>query len=135
MPASTRSGWKRIGHGPVLFAYDRVKQATRLETDRPIALREAIMACRNGGTVSVIGVYGGFIDKFPIGSLMNRSLTIKTGQCSCPPLHAAAAGAHRARRDRPELRDHAPHDSGRAPRGYEIFKHKQDDCMKVVLTP
>ena len=52
-----------------------------LETDRPIALREAIMACRNGGTVSVIGVYGGFIDKFPMGPLMNRSITIKTGQC------------------------------------------------------
>ena len=52
-----------------------------LETDRPHALREAIMACRNGGTVSVIGVYGGFIDKFPMGSVMNRSLTIKTGQC------------------------------------------------------
>ena len=61
--------------------YDRAKQAIGLETDRPIALREAIMACRNGGTVSVIGVYGGFIDKFPIGTVMNRSLTIKTGQC------------------------------------------------------
>ena len=52
-----------------------------LETDRPIALRQAIMSCRNGGTVSVIGVYGGFIDKFPMGAMMNRSLTIKTGQC------------------------------------------------------
>ena len=52
-----------------------------METDRPHALREAIMCCRNGGTVSVIGVYGGFIDKFPMGSVMNRSLTIKTGQC------------------------------------------------------
>ena len=51
------------------------------ETDRPIAVREAIMACRNGGTVSIIGVYGGFVDKFPMGSLMNRSLTIRTGQC------------------------------------------------------
>ena len=64
-----------------MYAYDRAKQALMLETDRPIALREAIMACRNGGTVSVIGVYGGFIDKFPMGSVMNRSLTIKTGQC------------------------------------------------------
>ena len=51
-----------------------------LETDRPHALREAIMCCRNGGIISVIGVYGGFIDKFPMGSVMNRSLTIKTGQ-------------------------------------------------------
>jgi threonine dehydrogenase-like Zn-dependent dehydrogenase len=61
-------------------AYDRVKQAMMLETDRPHALREAIMCCLNAGTVSVIGVYGGFIDKFPLGSIMNRSLTIKTGQ-------------------------------------------------------
>jgi len=62
-------------------AYDRVKQAMMAESDRPHVLREAIMACRSGGTVSVIGVYSGFIDKFPMGSVMNRSLTIKTGQC------------------------------------------------------
>jgi threonine dehydrogenase-like Zn-dependent dehydrogenase len=69
-------------HAPgLLGAYDRAKQAVRPETDRPIALREAIMACRNGGTVSVIGVYGGFVDKFPAGPMMNRSITIKTGQC------------------------------------------------------
>src|SRR5512139_3319050 len=68
-------------HGPkAVYAYDRAKQALMLETDRPIALRQAIMACRNGGIVSVIGVYGGFIDKFPMGSLMNRSLTIRSGQ-------------------------------------------------------
>ena len=60
--------------GGVVGAYDRVKQAMRAETDRPVALREAIMACRNGGTVSIAGVYGGFIDKFPAGSLMNRAL-------------------------------------------------------------
>src|SRR5438270_10758145 len=75
-------------HTPGLVGvYDRMKQAMMLETDRPIALREAIMACRNGGTVSVIGVYGGFIDKFPAGSLMNRSVSIRTGQCHvhrCP---------------------------------------------------
>src|SRR5438045_7522278 len=66
-------------HAPgLIFAYDRVKQAMMLESDRPHALREAIMCCRNGGTISVIGVYGGFIDKFPMGSVMNRSLTIKT---------------------------------------------------------
>src|SRR4051794_28519469 len=64
-----------------VHAYDRAKQAARLETERPHALREAIMACRNGGTVSIIGVYGGLMDKFPIGSLMNRSLTVRTGQC------------------------------------------------------
>ena len=68
-------------HTPgLMYAYDRAKQAMMLETDRPIALREAIMACRNGGTVSVPGVYGGFVDKLPFGSLMNRSLTIRAGQ-------------------------------------------------------
>ena len=70
-----------------------------LETDRPIALREAILSCRNGGTVSVIGVYGGFVDKFPFGAVMNRSLTIKTGQTPCAALHAAAcwSASRRAR--------------------------------------
>lgn len=123
-------------HAPGLqYAYDRAKQAMLLETDRPIALREAIMACRNGGTVSVIGVYGGFIDKFPMGSVMNRSLTIKTGQAHVhrylrPLLERIQRGeidpsfviTHRMR-----LED--------APYGYEIFLNKQDDCLKVVLKP
>jgi threonine dehydrogenase-like Zn-dependent dehydrogenase len=123
-------------HTPgVVGAYDRAKQAMMLETDRPHALREAIMACRNGGTVSVAGVYGGFIDKFPFGSVMNRSLTIKTGQAHVqrymrPLLDRIEKGeidpsyviTHRMR-----LED--------APAGYEIFKHKQDGCIKVVLKP
>ena len=71
-------------HAPAIInAYDRVKQAMMLETDRPHALREAIMCCRNGGVVSVIGVYGGLIDKFPIGSVMQRSLTIRTDKPTC----------------------------------------------------
>jgi threonine dehydrogenase-like Zn-dependent dehydrogenase len=73
-------GMEARGHGPA-YLYDRTMQAMRMETDRPIALREAILACRNGGTVSIIGVYAGLIDKFPIGAVMNRSLTIKAGQC------------------------------------------------------
>jgi threonine dehydrogenase-like Zn-dependent dehydrogenase len=118
-----------------LGAYDRLKQATGLESDRPHALREAIMACRSGGTVSIIGVYGGFIDKFPIGSLMNRSITIRTGQCHVqrymkPLLERIQKGeidptfiiTHRLRLDD-------------APRGYEMFGNKVDDCLKVVLTP
>jgi threonine dehydrogenase-like Zn-dependent dehydrogenase len=68
-------------HNPGMYAYDRVKQAARLESERGFALREAIYNCRNGGTISMIGVYGGFMDKFPIGAVMNRALTIKTGQC------------------------------------------------------
>jgi threonine dehydrogenase-like Zn-dependent dehydrogenase len=73
-------GMEAHGHGP-MFAYDRAMHAARLEMDRPAALREAIKACRNGGTVSVIGVYGGYIDRFPMGAVMNRSLTIRSGQC------------------------------------------------------
>jgi threonine dehydrogenase-like Zn-dependent dehydrogenase len=61
-------------------AYDRVKQTLRLETDRPYALREAIRACRKGGTVVVMGVYAGFVDKFPIGAVFNKGLTIRAGQ-------------------------------------------------------
>src|SRR6476469_11270978 len=68
-------------HSPgIQYAYDRAKQAMMLESDRPIALREAMMACRNGGTVSIAGVYGGFVDKIPFGSVTNRSIQIRTGQ-------------------------------------------------------
>jgi threonine dehydrogenase-like Zn-dependent dehydrogenase len=123
-------------HAPgVAGVYDRAKQAMMLETDRPIALRQAIMACRNGGTVSVIGVYGGFIDKFPFGSVMNRSLTIRTGQCHVhrymrPLLERIMKGeidpsfviTHRMRLDD-------------APKGYDMFTKKDDDCIKIVLKP
>ena len=115
--------------------YDKAKQSMRWENDRPIALRHAIMSCRNGRTVSVIGVYSGFIDKFPMGSLMNRSLTIKSGQCHVhrymkPLLQHIVEGridpsfviTHRMSLDD-------------APVGYEIFNKKKDDCMKVVLKP
>jgi len=117
------------------YGYDRVKQAMMLESDRPFALREAIMACRNGGTVSVIGVYGGFIDKFPMGSVMNRSLTIKSGQCHAqrylkPLLERIENGeidpsfvvTHRMSLDD-------------APKGFDTFLNKADECMKVVLKP
>jgi threonine dehydrogenase-like Zn-dependent dehydrogenase len=120
--------------GP-LFGYDRFKQALMLETDRPFALRQAIMACRNGGTVSVIGVYGGFIDKFPMGSFMNRSLTMKTGQCHVhrymkPLLERIQKGdidpsfviSHHMKLDE-------------APEGYVKFLNKEDHCTKIVLTP
>jgi len=117
------------------YAYDRAKQALMLETDRPIALREAIMACRNGGTVSVIGVYGGFIDKFPMGSFMNRSLTMRTGQCHVQrywkklldriengEIDPSFVITHRMKLDD-------------APQGFDIFSNKEDDCIKVVLKP
>jgi threonine dehydrogenase-like Zn-dependent dehydrogenase len=121
-------------HGAI-HAYDRVKQATRLETERPHALREAILACRSGGVVSVIGAYGGLMDKFPIGAVMNRSLTIRSGQCHVQKYM-------RPLLDRIEAGDIDPsfvvtHRIGLddAPEGYETFKHKRDGCVKVVLKP
>ncbi|OWW22079.1 zinc-dependent alcohol dehydrogenase [Noviherbaspirillum denitrificans] len=123
-------------HGMGLMgAYDRVKQALAAETDRPIALRQALMACRNGGVVSIPGVYGGFLDKVPIGSVMNRSLTIKTGQTH----------VHRYMRPLLERIQRGEFDPGAiithrlplhdAPYGYDIFCNKQDDCIKIVLKP
>jgi threonine dehydrogenase-like Zn-dependent dehydrogenase len=125
-------GMEAHSHGPQ-YAYDRTKQALRIELDRPIALREAIRCCRNGGTIAVMGGYYGFVDKFPIGSIMNRSLSIKSGQCHVqhymqPLLQRILAGeidpswviTHRM-----GLED--------APRGYEMFTDKIDNCEKVVL--
>lgn len=116
-------------------AYDRVKQAMSMETDRPVALRQALMACRNGGVVSIPGVYGGFLDKVPFGSVMNRSLTIKTGQTHVQrymkPLLARIQNGeidptfvitHRMTLDD-------------APYGFDMFCNKQDECIKVVLKP
>jgi threonine dehydrogenase-like Zn-dependent dehydrogenase len=121
-------------HGPMpIYAYDRAKQALMLETDRPIALREAILACRNGGTVSVIGAYGGFIDKFPIGSLMNRSITIRTGQCHVQHyMRPLLERIQRGEIDPSFVITHTlPLDQ--APRGYDMFLNKRDNCEKVVL--
>ena len=125
-------GMEAHAHSPI-YAYDKAKQLLKLENDRPIALREAIMNCRNGGTVSVIGVYSGFVDKFPAGSMMNRSITIRTGQCHVhrymkPLLERIRKGdidptfviTHRM-----SLED--------AAKGYDIFNKKLDGCEKIVL--
>jgi threonine dehydrogenase-like Zn-dependent dehydrogenase len=122
------------GHFPI-HAYDRMKQAVRAETERPHALREAIYACKPGGVVSVIGVYGGFLDKFPAGQFMNKGLTMRTGQCHVqrymkPLLEHIEAG----RIDPGFVVTHRL-ELGQAPDGYETFKHKQDECVKVVLKP
>jgi threonine dehydrogenase-like Zn-dependent dehydrogenase len=118
-----------------LHGYDRAKQATRLETDRPHALREAILACRNGGTVSVIGVYGGLIDKFPMGAVMNRSLTIKSGQCHVHRYMRPLLERIRNGEIDPSFVITHRLDLMQAPHGYDIFKNKEDDCLKVVLSP
>lgn len=115
--------------------YDRFKQSLMLQTDRPQVLREAIVACRNGGTVSVPGVYGGLDDKLPIGSLMNRSVTVKTGQTH----------VHRYLRPLFERIEKSEIDPSfvvthtfqldQAPEAYRMFRDKQDQCIKVVMKP
>src|SRR5207248_7402531 len=123
-------------HGTTMDAlYDRAKTALYLATDRTHALRQAIRACRKGGTVSVPGVYGGFLDKFPFGAAFAKGLTFRMGQTHVhrylrPLLERIERGeidpsfviTHRL------SLDDAPH-------GYDIFKHKQDGCIKVVLKP
>jgi threonine dehydrogenase-like Zn-dependent dehydrogenase len=123
-------------HGAAhVHAYDRVKQAVRSETDRPHALRQAIMSCRSGGIVSVIGVYGGFIDKFPAGAWMNRALTLKTGQCHVQRyMRPLLERIERGEIDPTRVITHRL-PLTEAPHGYDIFKHKQERCEKVVLTP
>ena len=115
--------------------YDRAKQAMMLETDRPHVLREMIYACRPAGILSIPGVYGGLLDKIPFGALMNKALTVRTGQTHVNRwtddlLRRIAEGqidpsfvvTHRAKlQDGPEM--------------YRTFRDKQDGCVKVVLTP
>ncbi|MCP3136697.1 zinc-dependent alcohol dehydrogenase [Pyxidicoccus xibeiensis] len=122
-------------HGPGLdYAYDRAKQALHLHTDRGQALRQAILACRKGGTLSVLGVYG-MMDKFPIGTIMNKGLTLRTaqqhGQKYLPRL---LEHAQKGELDPSFLVTHRfPLED--APRGYEMFKKKQDGCVRVVFQP
>jgi threonine dehydrogenase-like Zn-dependent dehydrogenase len=114
---------------------DHVKASVMLATDRPHALRQVILACRKGGRVSIPGVYGGMADKFPIGALMEKGLSIKSGQTH-------------VQKYMPELLDLIIKDKldttflishrlplEEAPQGYKMFKERQNDVTKVVLKP
>lgn len=118
-----------LGH-----AYDRVKQALHLHTDRGTALREAIMACRKGGVLSVLGVYG-LMDKFPVGVMMNKGLTVRTaqqhGQRYLPRLLALAEEG----RLRPSYLATHRMPLEDAAHGYALFKHKQEGCVRAVFLP
>ena len=115
--------------------YDRVKQAAMLESDRPHALREMAYVCRPAGVLSVPGVYGGLIDKFPMGMVMNKGLTIRTGQTHVKRwtddlLRRVAEGQI----DPSFVITHsAPLAQG--PGLYETFRDKREGCVKVVLKP
>ena len=128
-------GMEAHGTNALEHAYDKVKTMILGENDRPAVIRQCIECCRKAGTVSIAGVYGGMSDKIPVGAMMNKGLTIKTGQTH-------------VHRFVPELLDHIR--SGRidpsfvvthrmplsqAAEGYRIFREKLDDCVKVVLDP
>jgi threonine dehydrogenase-like Zn-dependent dehydrogenase len=115
--------------------YDKVKAAMMMETDRPTALREALMACRNGGTVSIPGVYGGFLDKIPFGSVMNRSLTIKTGQTHVQRYMQPLLGRIQRGEIDPSVVITHRMKLDDAPEAYRKFRDKADGCIKVVLKP
>ena len=115
--------------------YDKTKELARMASDRPNVLRQAIQCCRKGGTVSVPGVYGGFLDKVPFGAAFNKGLTFKMGQTH-------------VQKYLPKLLDHVQKGDidptfvithrmslDEAPHGYDIFKKKEDDCIKIVLKP
>jgi threonine dehydrogenase-like Zn-dependent dehydrogenase len=119
----------------IIGAYDRVKQALMLESDRPHALRQAIMACRKGGTVSVPGVYGGFDDKIPLGSFVNKALTLKTGQTHVQRyMKSLLERIEKGEIDPSFVITHRM-SLNDAPKGYDMFTNKQDDCIKIVLKP
>jgi threonine dehydrogenase-like Zn-dependent dehydrogenase len=127
-------GMEAHGTG-ISFPYDAAKQKSRLSTDRPTALRVAIQACGKGGTVSMAGVYGGFLDKMPFGAAFAKGLSFKMGQTHVHRyLHPLLERIERGEIDpsfvithRLSLQD--------APHGYEIFKKKEDQCIKVALKP
>lgn len=127
-------GMEATGHG-IVYAMDKAKQMMRTQMDRPIVLRQAIIACKKGGTVSVPGVYASFIDKMPMGAYMNKALTMKTGQTHMmrymqPLLERIQKGDI----DPSFVISHVlPIDQ--APGAYKTFRDKQDRCTKVVLKP
>ncbi len=124
------------GHAHGFFGtYDRLKKALRLATDRPTSLRQAILACRNGGTISVPGVYGGFLDKMPFGAIVNRALTIKSGQTHVQRyLQPLLEMIEQGRIDPSFVISHRlPLED--APQAFAMFRDKQHECTKVVLKP
>ena len=122
-------------HGGVEQLYDRVKQSIFLETDRPGVLRRAIMACRKGGTVSIPGVYGGFIDKVPIGAAFAKGLTLKMGQTHAPRyLRPLLTRIQNGEIDPSFVISHR-FPLSEAAKAYDLFNRKEDGCTKVVLKP
>src|ERR1700710_1380991 len=128
-------GMEAHATGSVDAVYDRAKQAMMLETDRPHVLREMIYVCRPAGTISIPGVYGGLVDKIPMGQAMNKGLTFRMGQT-----HVNRWTDDLLRRIEEGQIDPSfviTHTVGleEGPEMYKVFRDKQDGCVKVVLKP
>lgn len=127
-------GMEAVSSSPQYY-YDKAKQWVRLENDRPIVLRDAIKACRKGGTISIVGVYGGFVDKIPMGAAMNKALTFRMGQMHAqkyiPRLLDYVANGDVDTSDL--LTYKMPLEQGQ--HGYDLFNAKSGNTMRVVFTP
>jgi threonine dehydrogenase-like Zn-dependent dehydrogenase len=123
-------------HGTTIDAiYDRAKTALLLASDRAHALRQAIRACRKGGTVSVPGVYGGFLDKFPFGAAFAKGLTFKMGQTNVHKYLQPLLGLISAGRIDPSFVITHRLKLDDAATGYQTFKSEKDECIKIVMKP
>ncbi len=128
-------GMEAHGYTALESFYDKVKTNLYMETERPHALRQAILCCRKGGTLSIPGVYGGLADKIPLGAIMNKGLTIKTGQTHVHRFVPELLEFIRKGRIDPSFVVTHRIPLSQAPHGYDIFRAKQDGCIKVVLDP
>jgi threonine dehydrogenase-like Zn-dependent dehydrogenase len=128
-------GMEAHGYTTLETIYDKVKTNLFMETERPHVIRQAIMCCRKGGTVSIPGVYGAMADKIPMGALMNKALTIKTGQTHVHRYVPELFEFVRQGRIDPSFVVTHRLPLSQAPHGYEIFREKRDGCIKVVLDP
>jgi threonine dehydrogenase-like Zn-dependent dehydrogenase len=114
---------------------DRAKQMMMVESDRPHVLREIIYVCRPGGIISIPGVYGGFSDKIPMGPLMNKGLTIRTGQTHVNRWTDDLLQRIESGQIDPSFVITHSVPLERGPDMYRLFRNKQDSCIKVVLKP
>ncbi len=128
-------GAEAHGLGSTEAVVDRVKTGLGLATDRTTAVRQAIYNCRAGGNVSMPGVYFGFMDKFPIGGFMNKGLTLKTGQTHMQKYMPECLKLIEDGKIDPSFIITHRVSLEDAPKAYEIFKEKKDNCIKVVMTP
>ncbi|MGK7396625.1 MAG: zinc-dependent alcohol dehydrogenase [Candidatus Cyclobacteriaceae bacterium M3_2C_046] len=117
------------------YYYDKMKQSVYMQSDRPTVLRQVIMSCRKGGTVSIVGVYAGLIDKFPMGAAMNKGLTFRMGQMHAQNYIPELLNiVQEGKVDPSYLLTHKWRlDQG--PEGYHMFKKKKDHCVRVVFEP